>query len=324
MDHWKLASYPSQLGLISAGWKGWPPPTVWARMNFPSKNRNGIWHASCVNIPSQLESSAQVMLVTHTRDEDPSEAAGQPKTSSINKQQIFLTEDSPQHSKTAADINLETPSRPMNEFPPPVQMNSGTFGWSETMSGADFTWAVSAAYEEEIHWWRNLFLTPSGHAGKSELAKLFLAFGEGSAIEPIALKAAITPALLLQKPHATSRPMTKLFVYNAGSSPGMRATSMITLCMKDTPSATPGTDQPSLQDDQRLARVPSANWCSKQSSVCRRKRATLAPWQPKGTTTNNCPRGTSQETSTRSTHKCSHPAHVKAQKQMFTQSCLAA
>ena len=111
--------------------------------------KNG--HCSCANIPSQLESSAQVMLVTHMRDEDPSKAAGQPKTSSINKRQIFCTEDSPQHSKTAADINLESPSRPMNELPPPVQMNSGTFVWSETMSRADFTQAVSAAYEEEIH-----------------------------------------------------------------------------------------------------------------------------------------------------------------------------
>ena len=73
------------------------------------------------------------------------------------------------------------------------------------MNGEDFIQAVTAAYEEIIHWRRNLFLTPSGKAGKlfvSEMARLFRAYGEGSALESIALKAAmIMPALLLQKPY---------------------------------------------------------------------------------------------------------------------------
>ena len=77
------------------------------------------------------------------------------------------------------------------------------------MNGEDFIQAVTAAYEEIIHWRRNLFLTPSGKAGKlfvSEMARLFRAYGEGSALESIALKAAmIMPALLLQKPYTSSK-----------------------------------------------------------------------------------------------------------------------
>ena len=77
------------------------------------------------------------------------------------------------------------------------------------MDGVDFRDAVLAAYVEVIHWKRNLFLTPSGKAGKafvSELARLFRAYGEGSTLESVALTAVmIMPALLLQKPHVSSK-----------------------------------------------------------------------------------------------------------------------
>ena len=60
-----------------------------------------------------------------------------------------------------------------------------------------------------MHWKRNLFKIPSGKSGKSfvrELSRLFHAFGDGSAVECVALKAAmILPALLLQKPYAKSK-----------------------------------------------------------------------------------------------------------------------
>ena len=77
------------------------------------------------------------------------------------------------------------------------------------MSGADFTQAVTAAYAEVVHWRQNLFLTPSGQAGKkftAELARMYRAYAECTALEPIALKAAmVMPSLLLQKPHASSK-----------------------------------------------------------------------------------------------------------------------
>ena len=54
---------------------------------------------------------------------------------------------------------------------------------------------------------RNLFKVPSWKSGKSFVgALLFCAFGEDSAMDCAALKAAIVlPALLLQKPHAMSK-----------------------------------------------------------------------------------------------------------------------
>ena len=58
-------------------------------------------------------------------------------------------------------------------------------------------------------WCINLFLIPSGKAGKrftSELTRLFRAYGEGSGLKPIALKAAmVMPALFLHKPHSSSK-----------------------------------------------------------------------------------------------------------------------
>ena len=53
------------------------------------------------------------------------------------------------------------------------------------------------------------YSSPSGKAGKafvSELARLFRAYGEGSTLESVALTAVmIMPALLLQKPHVSSK-----------------------------------------------------------------------------------------------------------------------
>ena len=107
----------------------------------------------------------------------------------------------PPRNTTRDDSTPQLP--PFTTMPPP------TFAWSENMQGADFIQAISAAYDEVVHWRHNLFLTPSGKTGKEftfELAKLFRAYGEGSALESIALKASmVIPALLLQKPHPTSK-----------------------------------------------------------------------------------------------------------------------
>ena len=101
-----------------------------------------------------------------------------------------------------------TPSVP--ELPPFVEMSrQANSTWSDTMSAADFTQAVTAAYAEVVHWCQNLFLTPSEKAGKkftAELARMYRAYAECTALEPIALKAAmVMPSLLLRKPHASSK-----------------------------------------------------------------------------------------------------------------------
>ena len=59
---------------------------------------------------------------------------------------------------------------------------------------------VEAAYSEAVHWRQNLFKIPFGHAGKefvAGLACLFRSYAEASALEPIALKAAILLPLLM-------------------------------------------------------------------------------------------------------------------------------
>ena len=69
--------------------------------------------------------------------------------------------------------------------------------------------AITAAYTEVVHWNRNLFLVPSGNAGKdfvTELARLFRSYAEASALESVALKAAmVMPHLLLQKPFISTK-----------------------------------------------------------------------------------------------------------------------
>ena len=68
---------------------------------------------------------------------------------------------------------------------------------------------IDQAYLAMLSWRRNIFLLPSSKSGKefvAEQARLFTAFGSGTTLECVALKAALVmPALLLQKPSATSK-----------------------------------------------------------------------------------------------------------------------
>ena len=82
------------------------------------------------------------------------------------------------------------------------------YQWND-LTGPEFSNAINDAYNQIVHWKANLFRVPSGSNGKkfvSELARLFQAFADASALETTALKAAMTlPALVLQKPHAKSK-----------------------------------------------------------------------------------------------------------------------
>ena len=85
----------------------------------------------------------------------------------------------------------------------PVQEADYTWGrWS----GHVFSSLIDDAYSQIVHWRSNLFKVPSGSTGKwfvAEIAYLFEAFAVESALEVVALKAAMTlPTLLFQKPHA--------------------------------------------------------------------------------------------------------------------------
>jgi hypothetical protein len=82
------------------------------------------------------------------------------------------------------------------------------FKWG-SCEGHVFCEKINLAFEEVIHWRRNLFQVPSGSIGKafvSELARLFQAYADSSTLECIAMKATtVLPILLLQKPSRTSK-----------------------------------------------------------------------------------------------------------------------
>ena len=93
-------------------------------------------------------------------------------------------------------------------LPETTPMVTPTFTWGD-VDAEPFTQRLDHAYSVVVHWRRNVFAVPSGKAGTgfvSKLSRLFLAYAEGSALESIALKAAMTMcALLLQKPNRTSK-----------------------------------------------------------------------------------------------------------------------
>lgn len=96
-----------------------------------------------------------------------------------------------------------------NEFLPCyTPVHDPNFRWGE-ISGEEVDHEISKAYEEVVHWCRNVFKIPSGGQGKAfvqEMASLFQSYVDASAREKVALKAAmVLPALVLQKPSKTSK-----------------------------------------------------------------------------------------------------------------------
>ena len=82
------------------------------------------------------------------------------------------------------------------------------FTWGEN-SGEKIAADIDYVYSQIVHWRQNVFKIPSDKQGKvfvQEMARLFNAYGEASAMEGVAMKAAmIFPALILQKPFKTSK-----------------------------------------------------------------------------------------------------------------------
>ena len=105
------------------------------------------------------------------------------------------TEESTGHCKASNLPNFEPMANP-------------DFTWGE-LDATSFTKFLESAYEETVHWRKNCFRIPQGKAGKSfinELARQFLAFATGSALESVALKATtVLPLLVLQKSHRNSK-----------------------------------------------------------------------------------------------------------------------
>ena len=94
---------------------------------------------------------------------------------------------------------VATPSSSAVQLPSYCILSAPSFMWSD-VEGADFVQRISSAYDTVVHWKRNLFLVPFGKVGKAfvqELARLFTAYGEGGALECIAIKAAMVMCSLL-------------------------------------------------------------------------------------------------------------------------------
>ena len=93
-------------------------------------------------------------------------------------------------------------------LPPYIPLAEATFVWGK-LTGTEFGQAIHAAYQECVHWRRNVFLVPSGSVGKQfvkELTRLFDAYSQRSALESVALEAiGVACILLLPKPHTTSK-----------------------------------------------------------------------------------------------------------------------
>ena len=89
-----------------------------------------------------------------------------------------------------------------------IQSPTATFFWAD-VPGSIFSRNVNSAYEEVVHWRRNLFLLPFGKVGEAflcELAKLLHSYANQSTYDSIALKASfLMQVLLLQKPTKTSK-----------------------------------------------------------------------------------------------------------------------
>ena len=65
-------------------------------------------------------------------------------------------------------------------LPPPVPMTEPTFLWG-AMDGASFSAVISKAYCEVVHWRKQFFPVPQGHAGKAfvaELARLLQSYAD--------------------------------------------------------------------------------------------------------------------------------------------------
>ena len=125
-----------------------------------------------------------------------------PATSSYPPSEADVTIDH------AAQIHNDT-TPPMDCSPfqlpsfPPIHSNS--FCWGER-DGDSVAHSIQQSYDEVVHWKRNIFKIPSGKAGKAfvrETTRLFQAYATGSALESIALQAAMIMPALYTPPEAS-------------------------------------------------------------------------------------------------------------------------
>ena len=134
-------------------------------------------------------------------------------TTCINCKRVFKTARGlNQHVRLRKCQQLSSSEDSIREVDPSVLADSATADDTSVWGGLsmdDLNQTVSAIYEECVYWRRNLFLLPSGKAGKQfieECTRLINIWNNDSPLKPIALKALmIMPSLLLQKVSKNSK-----------------------------------------------------------------------------------------------------------------------
>ncbi len=198
-------------------------------MNCCRCNRSGrCLNCSCVKNKLPCKNCLPLRLGNCGNKLSTTCALSYPSTPSLDASQAPPPQVSLPHSNpstTRLDVTdevLPQGNTPDSSFRPPSGMSLPPF---TTAADPVFTWgehdatlfieSLTTTYLEAIHWKINLFKIPYGGVGKlfvTELARLFKAFAEASALEAVALKAAtIMPILLLQKPakKSTAKDHTK-------------------------------------------------------------------------------------------------------------------
>ena len=129
-----------------------------------------------------------------------------PNTDTTHPSSSLPREEGPEQGSELPNTSLLDDN--LHTLPPYPQIHEPSFTWGN-VDGATLTHAITCCYNEVVHWKRNLFKVPFGKARNSfvkELTRLTRAYAEASALEAIALKAAmVMPHLLLQKSHHTSK-----------------------------------------------------------------------------------------------------------------------
>ena len=128
-----------------------------------------LYVASGLDIPHNSQPPGISLSVSST--DDASSSVYQPKTESTSQ------------PVTSPSDNVKLP-----EFQPVAPSH---FHWCPVGSST-FCQSLDSAYQEVVHWKKSNFEVPRGSVGKqfvSELALVFRAVGEGSALESVAVKA---------------------------------------------------------------------------------------------------------------------------------------
>ena len=166
----------------------------------------------CCNSPSPSPTPCSVVKVAST-DTITTTRANRPSLSPSPAPYSAMTDDSTDiittTKATTCSMNPSVSNQQnVVEVPPFRPVCDPKFKWHD-LSGPECMAAIDRCYSRAVQWIPNLFKVPYGRHGKSfvrELTRLFRSYAENSAMECIALKAALLlPLLVLQKPHRRSK-----------------------------------------------------------------------------------------------------------------------